>query len=145
MEPSPESQDDLRLGPLGGLVRVGSCKLLPLSHRHLFSYGRRRNGRRPCSGSKRRSARPGSASAALRSMRRGSCSLVDGLRRPGAPSVPARRPAGNRRDELKNHAYKDEVASEKARIGVMRNDLDRLRKLKEPYANRASGSVFRHP
>ena len=27
----------------------------------------------------------------------------------------------------------------------MRNDLDRLRKLKEPYANRASGSVFRHP
>jgi hypothetical protein len=49
--------------------------------------------------------------------------LVDGLRRPGAPSVPARRPAGNRRDELKNHAYKDEVASEKARIGVIRNDL----------------------
>jgi Mg2+ and Co2+ transporter CorA len=48
-------------------------------------------------------------------------------------------------DELKNHVYKDEVASEKARIGVLRNDLDRLRKLKELYANRASGSVFKHP
>jgi hypothetical protein len=47
-------------------------------------------------------------------------------------------------DELKNHSHKDEVASEKARIGAMRNELDRLKKLKELYANRATDRVFSH-
>jgi hypothetical protein len=47
-------------------------------------------------------------------------------------------------NELRNHTYKDEVASEKARIGAMRNELDRLRKLKELYANRATDRVFSH-
>jgi len=47
-------------------------------------------------------------------------------------------------DELKNHSHKDEVASEKARIGAMWNELDRLKKLKELYANRATDRVFSH-
>jgi hypothetical protein len=47
-------------------------------------------------------------------------------------------------NELRNHTYKDEVASEKARIGAMRNELDRLRKLKELYANRATDRLFSH-
>lgn len=47
-------------------------------------------------------------------------------------------------DELKNHTDKDEVACEKARIGAMRNELDRLKKLKELYATRTSDHVFSH-
>jgi hypothetical protein len=39
-------------------------------------------------------------------------------------------------DELKSHTCKDEVASEKGRINSMRNELERLLRLKELYATR---------
>jgi hypothetical protein len=47
-------------------------------------------------------------------------------------------------DELKSHTYKDEVASEKARIRSMSHELKRLQKLKELYASRVTGSVYKH-
>ena len=43
-------------------------------------------------------------------------------------------------DELKSHTCKDEVASEKARIKSMSDELERLLKLKQLYATRALAS-----
>ena len=45
---------------------------------------------------------------------------------------------------LKNHTFKDEIASEMARIGAMSKELDRLKKLKQLYANRLGNRVYTH-
>ena len=47
-------------------------------------------------------------------------------------------------DGLKNHTYKAEVAGEKARIRAMSNELDRLKTLKELYANRRGNPEYTH-
>lgn len=47
-------------------------------------------------------------------------------------------------DGLKNHTFKDEIASEMARIGAMSKELDRLKKLKQLYANRLGNRVYTH-
>ena len=47
-------------------------------------------------------------------------------------------------DGLKNHTFKDEIASEMARIGAMSKELDRLKKLKQLYENRLGNRVYTH-
>jgi hypothetical protein len=47
-------------------------------------------------------------------------------------------------DELKSHTCKEEVASEKARIKLMSNELERLIKLKELYATRLTDRIYTH-
>jgi len=47
-------------------------------------------------------------------------------------------------DGLRNHTFKDEIASEKARISAMCKELDRLQKLKELYANRIGSRAYTH-
>jgi hypothetical protein len=47
-------------------------------------------------------------------------------------------------DELKSHTCKEEVASEKARIKLMSNELERLLKLKELYATRLTDRIYTH-
>ena len=47
-------------------------------------------------------------------------------------------------DGLRNHTFKDEIASEKARISAMNKELDRLQKLKELYANRIGNRAYTH-
>ena len=47
-------------------------------------------------------------------------------------------------DELKSHTCKQEVASEKARIKLMSNELERLLKLKDLYAARLTDRIYTH-
>ena len=47
-------------------------------------------------------------------------------------------------DGLKNHTHKAEIAGEKARIRAMSNELDRLKTIKELYANRLGNREYTH-